>query len=748
MNETWLFLMLLGFSCALLGVACDTAMRWLVEKRREWSSWEEIPFFANYVIWVLLGILYACVSAFCVAEINPHSSGSGMPSIKSILSGLILPQYLSIRCLVAKTIGVIGTIAAGLACGKEGPYVHMCAMLAYQLTRIPIFKRIRKNNGIKIQMLGAGCAAGFGVTFGAPIGGVLYSIETTSTYYFVQNLWKAFFCAFCATALIKLLGSDGLLALFVTEFNSELPYTTLELLFFIIAGFLYGLAGALFVFYVEQITLLRKKYKILQRPYLQAILTATVTGVFTFPLDPLRKGQSAIIGGFFVNGPMMDWQSPNILFNLTLFTIISFILCGYTICIPIVSGLFTPTVILGASSGRLLGELMNLAFPALGINPGGYAVVGAAAFSAGVTRTVASGIIVFELTGQMTHLLPVLMTVLIAASVGNFFTLSVYDTLLREKGLPYIPAIKNSKLMKKTVGYVMTTDMHLLTTDMNYHDLQHLLKNSEEHVYPLVNNKDERIFLCQIQRFALERHLFKQEISYRQLVTHLEDSSSDSSDDDHAMADNLKVIGISIDADLERRRRRHKEEKRERRRRRKEKKLKQKEKELLAIQQKLEMSIQQAKLQGTSEAIPGSPSPLPLESSADIIAQFAAEKSVKKLKKLEKLEKKQKTIPSKAEYFSSKCGFDNLAKYLASHGTAGHEELQGPVALDPERFIEGEGDNSGVDLCPYTVMETSPLSKVHFMFAVMGLSHIWVVREGRLMGLVAKENLMNMEKKE
>jgi len=51
-----------------------------------------------------------------------------------------------------------------------------------------------------------------------------------------------------------------------------------------------------------------------------------------------------------------------------------------------------------------------------------------------------------------------------------------------------------------------------------------------------------------------------------------------------------------------------------------------------------------------------------------------------------------------------------------------------------------------VDLCPYTVMETSPLSKVHFMFAVMGLSHVWVVREGRLMGFVAKEDLMNMEK--
>jgi len=205
----------------------------------------------------------------------------------------------------------------------------------------------------------------------------------------------------------------------------------------------------LFVYYVERITVLRKKYQILRRPYLQAILVATVTAIVSFPLEPLRQGQSAIIGGFFVTGPMLDWQSPNIIFNLVLFNVISFILCGYTICIPIPSGLFTPIVILGAASGRLLGELMSLAFPNLGVIPGGYAVVGAAAFSAGVTRTVASGIIVFELTGQLTYLLPVLLCVLIAASVGNFFTASVYDTLLREKGLPFIPAIKNSKLMKK-----------------------------------------------------------------------------------------------------------------------------------------------------------------------------------------------------------------------------------------------------------------------------------------------------------
>jgi len=424
---------------------------------------------------------------------------------------------------------------------------------------------------------------------------------------------------------------------------------------------------------------------------------------------------------------------------------------------------------------------MNIAFPNLGIIPGGYAVVGAAAFSAGVTRTVASGIIVFELTGQMTHLLPVLITVLIAASVGNFFTLSVYDTLLREKGLPFIPAIKNNKLMKKTVGFIMNTDLHLVTTEMNYHDLQDLLKRSEEPVYPLVDNKRDRIFLCQIQRFALERHLFKHELDYRRLLAEYENSdSSSSSDDGNVMG--TKLMRIEDPSDTARRLQRHRQERRERRRRRRQRREERQRQELQQhVQKQLQLYLVQQPQTQQQPMVPVNPflqpdqpppSPTPQiqpqpvvivdpsvqelarsfqepPSSEKILeqSQKLADKILESTKKRDKHKKKHKKIKklqTHDEFFSQSCGFENLAKYLASHGVAGNEETVQP-ALDPTRATEGEGENA-VDLCPYTVMETSPLNKVHFMFAVMGLSHVWVVREGRLMGLVAKEHLMNMEK--
>jgi len=54
-------------------------------------------------------------------------------------------------------------------------------------------------------MYAAAIAAGVTATFGAPIGGVLFSIEVSSTYYMVSNFWKAFFCTTCGIFMFKIM---------------------------------------------------------------------------------------------------------------------------------------------------------------------------------------------------------------------------------------------------------------------------------------------------------------------------------------------------------------------------------------------------------------------------------------------------------------------------------------------------------------------------------------------------------------
>lgn len=86
-------------------------------------------------------------------------------------------------------------VGAGLSVGKEGPFVHIASILADKLMLLPPFRHIGLNATRARAMLAAGVAAGVTATFGAPVGGVLFSIEVTASYYAVSGLWRAFICA-------------------------------------------------------------------------------------------------------------------------------------------------------------------------------------------------------------------------------------------------------------------------------------------------------------------------------------------------------------------------------------------------------------------------------------------------------------------------------------------------------------------------------------------------------------------------
>lgn len=70
---------------------------------------------------------------------------------------------------------------------------------------------------------------------------------------------------------------------------------------------------------------------------------------------------------------------------------------------------------------------------------GGYATVGAAAFSAGVTHTISVSVIVFEMTGQITHIVPIMIAVLISNAIAALLQPSIYDSIILIKKLPYLP---------------------------------------------------------------------------------------------------------------------------------------------------------------------------------------------------------------------------------------------------------------------------------------------------------------------
>lgn len=134
------------------------------------------------------------------------AAGSGVAEVKVILSGFVLHGYLGVRTLVIKSLGLILSVASGLSLGKEGPYVHIATALGNIACRI--FSKYSRNDGKRREILSASAACGVAVAFGAPIGGVLFSLEEVSYYFPSKTLFRTFFCCIvsirCFSVVISL----------------------------------------------------------------------------------------------------------------------------------------------------------------------------------------------------------------------------------------------------------------------------------------------------------------------------------------------------------------------------------------------------------------------------------------------------------------------------------------------------------------------------------------------------------------
>jgi len=120
------------------------------------------------------------------------AAGSGVAEVKVILSGFVLHGYLGVRTLVLKSIALILSVGSGLSIGKEGPYVHVATCIGNVACRL--FTKYNHNDGKRREILSAAAASGVAVAFGAPISGVLFSLEEVSYYFPPKTLFRTFFC--------------------------------------------------------------------------------------------------------------------------------------------------------------------------------------------------------------------------------------------------------------------------------------------------------------------------------------------------------------------------------------------------------------------------------------------------------------------------------------------------------------------------------------------------------------------------
>ncbi|PIK48248.1 putative H(+)/Cl(-) exchange transporter 3 [Apostichopus japonicus] len=533
----------------------------------EWYTWSEIfrdksinagSYIINYICFVLLSVSMASLAVLFVRAFAPYASGSGIPEIKTILSGFIIRGYFGVWTLITKSVTMVLAVAAGLSLGKEGPLVHVACccgnLFAY------LFPKYHLNEAKKREILSAASAAGVSVAFGAPIGGVLFSLEEVSYYFPLKTLWRSFFCALVAASILRWINPFGTdhLVMFYVEYDT--PWSFYELIPFAVLGVLGGLYGAMFIKLNLWWCRYRKNSNLKRYPVLEVVILALITAIISYPNPYTRQNSSRLIANLFKEcGPeddtdLCDYQRnftrvdqsiypsaaarpglKNALWQLSFALVVKAALTVFTFGIKVPAGLFIPTIAVGAIAGRIIGVSMEqMAFnhpawfifrscSATGkcITAGLYAMVGAAACLGGVTRmTVSLVVIMFELTGGLVYIVPLMVAVVISKWVGDAFTKGgIYDSHIELNDYPFLDSKRDfihntlaSDVMRPRRGM---PELAVVTQDnMTMEDIEILLAETTFNAFPVIVSKESKRLVGLVYRKELAQALRKSRNKY------------------------------------------------------------------------------------------------------------------------------------------------------------------------------------------------------------------------------------------
>lgn len=543
----WIIMLLIGCTTALVAVGINILIeelwkwKYSIIKRQLDQCLDSRCLALPYCMWVGLNCAFVFLATLMVVYAEPVAAGSGIPQVKCFLNGVKIPHAVRLKTLITKITGVVFSVAGGLAVGKEGPMIHTGAAIAAGISqgRSTTFNRdfhifeIFRSDHEKKDFVAAGAAAGISAAFGAPIGGVLFSLEEGASFWNQYLVWRMLFASMVASFVLNIFLSlyyhghvrDLVFPGLINFGQFQDKYRGFEIPLFLVIGISGGLLGALFNSINYHLTLFRSKF-LQHRPIraLEPIIVAVMSTCISFSLiyfmndcKPLGvynstqtlqlfcpDGQFSAMGTIVFNTPeksikslFHSQQELYSIITLGCFFICYFFLSTWTYGLYIPSGLFVPVILSGAAMGRLFGELVHKSFPSGNwSSPGIYALIGAAALLSGIMRmTISLCVILIEATGDVTFGLPLMLVIMLAKWVGDFFNKGIYDMHIKLAGVPFLDCETPQMTSHIVMSQVMKSPVVCFHTEERVGRIIDVLKNTSSHHngFPVVDNVPQNV---------------------------------------------------------------------------------------------------------------------------------------------------------------------------------------------------------------------------------------------------------------
>lgn len=452
---------------------------WTIQKfLSAFSTWQKA------LIFPLITTLGGLISGFLVFKFAPETKGSGIPYVKMTMARM--GNMTRIRSIVVKFFAGVAGIGTGLSLGREGPSVQLGAGAGALVGRL--FKMSGTNQD---KLIAAGAGSAIGATFNAPIAGTIFVLEELVQKFTPALLFPVLVATVSAASLARhFLGSNP---------SFDLPKLqggiTLENIpVCILLGLVAGLLGVLFskvIFFNNKLFDKMSKIPNYFKPAIAGLAVGLIGLVIPYVLGS---------GNFSVDLLLQHKFSLGLV--LIIF-IAKFFVTPFCFGSGAAGGIFLPMLMLGSFLGYIVSTVCN----SFGFHtdPIVIAILGMGAFLSAVARTpITAVVMVFEMTGGYSHILPIMLSAAIADLVAE---------KLNQKPIYASLIVQNSKfgdakiLSELKVQDYMHRDVKTLTPTMTILEASKKIAEYKYKVYPVTNESGK--ILGVITRYDVEDAIFQ-----------------------------------------------------------------------------------------------------------------------------------------------------------------------------------------------------------------------------------------------
>jgi chloride channel protein, CIC family len=413
-QRRWIFprAALVGVCAGTIALLFRAALSGADALRNGLIAWAQHTPFLGWIFPVLFSAFGAGISVAVTRRYAPEAGGSGIPHLEAVLHRFRKLEWK--RVLPVKFFGGIIAIGSGMALGREGPTVQMGGAIGDAISGwLKVSPRER------LTLTSAGAGAGLAAAFNAPLSGLMFVLEEVRRD-FQPIMFGAVFVAAVVADIVTRMGS-GQFPVFAVPSYPMPPLSSLPV--FALLG---AAAGGLGVLFNRTLLTSIKLYARLPDHFVVAAAAITGAGIGLVGwFSPLLVGSGHPLAESVLKGDMLLGAIP-------LFFVIRFLLTNTSYGSGAPGGIFAPLLVLGAMLGLGIGQIAHTLAPDIVPIPAVFAVVGMAAYFTAIVRAPLTGImLILEMTGNYSQMLPLLVACFCAYAVAEFLKdLPIYEALL------------------------------------------------------------------------------------------------------------------------------------------------------------------------------------------------------------------------------------------------------------------------------------------------------------------------------